>query len=97
MTIISVNVQTGEITEREMTPDEVAAIPPPPPRNVTSEIDAIERQHMMPRAQREFMLGMMVQLATQQGVSEPQLYAANPGYRKVKDLDEQIKTLRSLL
>lgn len=97
MTIITMNVQTGEMTERDLTPDEVAAIPPPPPRNVAAEIAELERQHLMPRAQREFMLGMMVQLATQQGVSEPQLYAANPGYRKVKDLDEQIKTLRSLL
>jgi hypothetical protein len=30
-TIIEVNVQTGERTEREMTPEEVAALPPVPP------------------------------------------------------------------
>ena len=31
MTVISVNVLTGETTTREMTPEEIAAIPPPPP------------------------------------------------------------------
>ena len=34
MTVISVNVLTGETTTREMTPEEIAAIPPPPPAPV---------------------------------------------------------------
>lgn len=33
MTIMTVNLTTGEITQRELTPDEIAALPPagPPP------------------------------------------------------------------
>lgn len=60
-------------------------------------INDLERSTMLPRASREFMLGMMVQLAMQQGLDEPTLYDKNPGYRKVKDLDEEIKTLRGVL
>lgn len=49
------------------------------------------------RAFREFSLAMMVQVAGQQGISEEQLYAINPGYRKLKDLDAQVAALRGQL
>ena len=32
MSIVTVNVQTGEVTQRELTPEEIAAIPPEPPK-----------------------------------------------------------------
>lgn len=73
-----------------------AADPPVQP-SATEQIATLERETLLARPTREFMLGMMVQLAAQQGATEPQLYASNPGYRKVKDLDEHIKALRSQL
>lgn len=60
-------------------------------------IDEMERETLLPRPSRDFMLAMMVQLAAQQGINEPTLYARNPGYRKIKDLDEEIKALREAL
>lgn len=67
----------------------------PPLPSTAYRIATLERETLLARPTREFMLGMMVQLAAQQGVSEPQLYADNPGYRKVKDLDDRIKSLRN--
>ena len=32
MSVIVIDVQTGEVTQRELTPEEVAAIPPEPPK-----------------------------------------------------------------
>lgn len=66
-------------------------------QRAVDRIAALETSALLPRPSRDFMLAMMVQLAAQQGVSEPDLYARNPGYRKVKDLDEEIKALRESL
>lgn len=43
------------------------------------------------------MMAGMVALAVTQGLTEPELYSANPGYKQVKDVSEQIKALRSQL
>lgn len=43
------------------------------------------------------MMAGMVALAATQGLTEPELYAVNPGYRQVKDVSEQIKELRAQL
>lgn len=45
MGIISIDVTTGETTVREMTPEEIAALPPPPP--ITSDTVNIERDRRM--------------------------------------------------
>lgn len=42
-TIIQVNVQTGERTEREMTAEEIAALPPPQQVVITTPIDPVEK------------------------------------------------------
>jgi hypothetical protein len=78
------------------------AAPDPPPA-ATEQIEALEREHMMPRATREFMLTFMETTAIQQGAGQgltPEqsltvLRAGNSGYRKVKELDEQIDALRA--
>jgi hypothetical protein len=49
----------------------------------------------MNRFVREAMLLISVQQAAALGLTEPQLYAANIGYKRVKDLDTQIITLRT--
>ncbi len=64
---------------------------------ILAEIDRLEREQQMPRLQREFMLPLMVSLAAGSGVTEPQLYAANIGYKKLKDFNAQIVALRAQL
>lgn len=69
------------------------------------QIEALEREHMMPRATREFMLTFMetnaIQQGGEQGLTPEQSISAlrvgNSGYRKVKELDEQISALRAQL
>lgn len=71
------------------------------------QIDALEREHMAPRWQREFTLGSMEREAVELGASQvPPLSAEqaiavlrskNAGYRRLKELDEQIAILRSQL
>lgn len=103
--IIIVNTQTGEVTTRELTPEEIAAIPPEPPRDYASEISALERAAMLPKATRKFMLSFMEATAIQQGAGQglsPEqslaaLTAGNPGYAAVKALDDQIEALEDLL
>jgi len=75
------------------------AVAPPTPTEqraaIQTEIDSLERANLMPRVTREFLLLAAVQQAVAQGVNESTLYAANIGYRKVKDFDAQIMSLRS--
>ena len=61
------------------------------------QIDALERQFMLPRPVRDVLLPLMEEKAAELGYSPAQLRIANPGYRRVKDLDEQIAALRALL
>lgn len=56
-----------------------------------AEIEQKERSEMMPRAIREFMLMFMEANAT------PDKLEGNPGYKKVKAFDTDIKTLRGKL
>ena len=42
-TIIEVNVQTGEVVEREMTAAEIAALPEPQSEPVVAPIDPVEK------------------------------------------------------
>lgn len=97
-TIISINVQTGEIAEREMTQEEIAALPviEPEPEKVKAkrQIADLERETLMNRAVREFMLLSAEAQAAAQGLTPAQLYAANPAYKSVKDVDTQVTALR---
>jgi len=56
-----------------------------------AEIDALERNALMPRATREFMLLSMQSMAT------PEQLAANYGYQAVLAFDEKINGLRAAL
>lgn len=105
--IVTVNVQTGEVTQRALTPEEISALPVPQPtvQDYAAQIEALEREHQLPRPVRDFMLGSMELAAVEQGATQgltPEqsiaaLRAGNPGYRRVKELDEQIAALRDLL
>jgi hypothetical protein len=66
---------------------EPADLPSPP--DYLAQIDALERQQLMPRATREFMLMFMEASAT------PEQLALNPGYKAVKAFDAKINALRA--
>lgn len=68
---------------------------PPSDADFRAQIDQIERETLMNRAVREFMLAQAEQLAASAGYTQEQLYAVNVGYRKVKDIDNQIAALRA--
>ena len=98
--IISIDVISGSITKRELTDEEMAAIAnsqPPTPISPSQEIERLERETMLARPARDVLLALMVKEASSLGIDEPTLYAANPGYRRVKDLDTQIAALRAKL
>lgn len=63
------------------------------PNPVRERIDALERQHMLPRAVREFMLAVVAERAVAGGQSPTVL----PAFVKLKALDDQIAALRSQL
>jgi len=69
----------------------------PKPLTPQQQIDALERESMIPRITREFMLAQAVMTAASQNITPDQLYQANIGYRKLKDLDNQIAALRNLI
>lgn len=68
---------------------------------VQSQIDGLEAKYQLARPVREFLLSAAVKEAsitinpiTALPYTEPQLYAANQGYKAVKDFDAQITVLR---
>lgn len=106
MAIITVDLATGEVTQREMTPEEVAALPPPPPPPTPAEqIAELERQSGAPKWMRALALGLMEKEAVTQGAAQglnatqsiALLRAGNPGYRRLKEIEEQIAVLEALL
>lgn len=62
-----------------------------------SEIDRLEREAMVPRVVREFMLAEAERRAIEAGHTIDELRAGHFGYRKTKELDEQIAALRGSL
>lgn len=84
------------ITEEEAT---VLTTPPPEPEKSKAkrQITEIERETLMNRTVREFMMLSAEAQAAAQGVTPAQLYAANPAYKSVKDVDTQVTALRGKL
>lgn len=83
-----------QISEEEAT---VLTTPPPEPEKTKAkcQIAEIERDTLMNRAVREFMILSAEAQAAAQGVTPAQLYAVNPAYKSVKDVDTQIAALRA--
>ena len=86
-----------EIDEAELASIIASRLAPDDPPSPAAQIDALERLHMLPRPVRDVMLGLMEKEAAAVGLTPAQLRVANPGYRRVKELDEQIAALRALL
>jgi hypothetical protein len=49
MTITTVNVTTGEVSQREMTPEEIAALPPPQPAPIPQQCSGRQGQKALLR------------------------------------------------
>lgn len=65
----------------------------PPNAAIDAQIVALEGT--TERGIREAMLAALVFMAASQGITEPELYASNYGYRKARDLDNAIAALRA--
>ena len=65
--------------------------------NPAAEIARLERETLLPRPVRDVLLNLMVREAAALGMTEPELYTTNIGYRRVRDLDNQIAALRAQL
>lgn len=61
------------------------------------QIAELERQTMLPRITREFILASVELEASKEGITPEQLYTSNVGYQRLKDLDAQIRVLRAML
>ena len=72
------------------TPEPADPIPEP---SAQSQIEALERGDLIPRAVREFMLGVIQKDAQAEG-KDPMLL---PAYAKLRARDDQIKALRAKL
>jgi hypothetical protein len=83
--------------EVENFPPDSDPLPDDPKEQILRQIDTIERQTLMNRAIREMAIGIAEEKAASIGMTPQQLYMANLGYQKVKDVDNQIAALRSKL
>lgn len=76
----------------------LALIPVEPEKDKAKrQIAEIERDTLMNRAVREFMILSAEAQAAAQGVTPAQLYTVNPAYKSVKDVDTQVTALRGKL
>lgn len=66
-------------------------------KEIQNQIDALEETTLMNRFVREGMLAIAEKTAADLNVTQPQLYASNIGYKRIKDLDNQIAELRGQL
>jgi len=92
-----INLLTGEVTEHK---DATITIQPSPTAEELkalklTEIDALEASQFMTRGEREGWLAMIEAQASTQGVSLETLYLANPFYKKLKDVNYKVATLRA--
>lgn len=90
-------VAGGWVLEDAANPPDGNPLPQDPKEQILCQIDAIERQTLMNRAVREFMLAQAEQIGEAAGYTPAQLYQVNVGYRKVKDVDTEIVALRAKL
>lgn len=91
-----INVMTGEVTELPDVPGAQVILTIQQQRDaIQTQIEALERTQLLPRITRESLLLIMVSTAAGMGLTEPQLYAVNIGYSRLKDFDAAIVALRA--
>lgn len=93
----SANADYQAYAEWAATNETLPAVPESPRECITALLADKEKAELVPRGVREFMLASIEAQAQAQGVNLATLYAANAGYKKAKDLDNQAKALRAVL
>jgi hypothetical protein len=63
--------------------------------DLKSQLEAMEQKAIMPRGAREAFIVLCMQQGTIAGLTEPQLYAANPFYKGLKDTDTAAASIRA--
>ena len=108
MNRIQVDVITGEISTVELTPEEtdeldrleairIAAIPPIDQKAVIlAQINALDPIDQL-RPMRDGLMYLAIKEGAALGLTEPQIYAANIGYRRMKDREAELEVLRQQL
>lgn len=64
---------------------------------IKNQIARIEQEQIMPRKTREIQIQVMEYFAATQNVTKAQLYAINPAYKGMVDINNQIIALRAQL
>lgn len=82
------DLEYEEILSQPLSAREIAAI-------ALAQLEEMERRYMLPRVTREALLSYAVAIAELHGVTEAQLYAENPAYKRVKDFDQQFSIVRA--
>lgn len=110
MTVRELNVVTGEFSERDYTPEEVAAreaMPQPEPPTPIEQIRALERQYA--DAQAKLTRQSLLTLALDKAMTDPladgmtreqvhtALLASSNGYAALWALEQQVEALRAQL
>jgi len=95
------SVSDGVVTESfiyvDKTPEEIKT---ETNTKLNDQIDALERQQLLPRITRDMHRMVTLQAAAAQGITEAQLLDENdsafsPGYKRFYDFDAQIASLRA--
>ena len=94
-------LMAGQAQGKEIRPGDGGApeLVDAPDASPVDQIAALETASMLPRVAREFMLaGLELEGARHvPPITPEQLYAANIGYKRLKDLDDEIAALRASL
>lgn len=78
-------------------PPLVQSVPLTASEQAQAQIDALERQYLMPRVVRESLIAQAEERGAALGYTPAQLAVKNEGYAGLKALDTQIAALRAQL
>lgn len=78
-------------------PPLVQSVPLTASEQAQAQIDALERQYLMPRVVRESLIAQAEERGAALGYTPAQLAVKNKGYAGLKALDTQIAALRAQL
>lgn len=78
-------------------PPLVQSVPLTASEQAQAQIDALERQYLMPRVVRESLIAQAEERGAALGFTPAQLAVKNKGYAGLKALDAQIAALRAQL
>lgn len=78
-------------------PPVIVAAPLTASQMAQAQIDALERQYLMPRVVRESLIAQAEERGAALGYTPAQLAVKNKGYAGLKALDTQIAALRAQL